>query len=120
MELKDVKSPHHLSVVGVGHDAEVGLAQGQFIHVVEGADDPIAFGLAFGSASVVDVGMEPNGVFNALKDVQFDVLAGGVGGAVGFKQPREVRGVDVPNDGIPVADGVVVPEGEVVRVDLEL
>ena len=105
----------HLSVVGVGDDGEVGVSQ--FIKPVVGADHPVPLHDALvGSAAVEGMCGEPNGVFNAVEDVDLAALALG---AEGFDDP--VRSANAgPGDSVPVTVGVGIPEVEVVSVDLEL
>lgn len=107
----------HLSVVGVGHHGEVGGNAALFFDAVERTYHPeLTLDTVFRGTAVVSITLQPNGVAQHVKHIHFAVLAYV---AVGFEEP--VMGVfKFPGDGVPMAVRVVVPEIEVVGVDLEL
>ena len=106
----------HLSLVGVGHDGEVGLCL-LLVDAVEGADQPVPLNDAVvRGAAVEGVCGKPNGIFNVVEDVQLAALCLV---AEGLKHPFGCA-VAIPGDGVPVAVGVGVPEVEVIGIDLEL
>ena len=117
-----LETERHLSVVGIGNDAEVGKVMFLFLDAVERADEPIALRLALLGASVVDRGVYPNGVRDVVQYINLAGSACGGGGGVGFKQPLDIGVFEAPTDGIPTASErmPLLVDAEFVGVDLEL
>ena len=70
-------------------------------------------------AVVVGCGTKPYGIFRIIKHIHPAFLALWTCGTVGLKHPAHLRVFKRPKDGIPDAGTVVVPELEIVGVDLE-
>jgi len=75
-----LESEGHLPVVWVGHYAEIGRAFLLFFDAVVGTHKPIAKQYALRRASVVYSGIEPNGIFHVVKDIDSASLTRRMGG----------------------------------------
>ena len=58
----------HLSIVGVGDDAELGVGIG-LVNAEEGTDQPIAQCFSLRVTIIVDLGIQPYGVCNKGQDI---------------------------------------------------
>ena len=76
----------HQAIVGIGHDAEIGLRL-MLIDIVEGANEPIAALYALRSAVVVNLGAEPDGVIDMLKYIHLAGNPDGIGETVRLEHP---------------------------------
>ena len=90
-----------------------------FVDGIKRADEPITLADALRGTSVVDSGMEPNGVFNVTHDMHLASHTRRCGACVRFEPPWYFGVLEIPCNGIPLASVIVIPNLEFVYVDLE-